>query len=58
MIKLYRAKKESRKRDLKRGRFILQVGKSSWHLSDAEVAGLVIQGLRALRLCKILKVTK
>lgn len=58
MIQLYRTKKESRKRDKKRGRFILRVGKNSWHLSDHEVAGLVVQGLRALRLWKALRVGK
>ena len=50
MLQLYKAKKETRKRDVKRGRFILRVGKNRWHLTDAEVAGLVLQGLRALRI--------
>ena len=41
MIKLYRAKKESRRRDLKRKRFILEIGKKKLHLTAEEVKVVV-----------------
>lgn len=50
MIKLYRARKEFRKRDLKRLRYVLEIGKKKYHLTQDEVALLIMQGLRSLHL--------
>lgn len=41
MIKIYRAKKESRVRDKKRDRFILQLGKRKYHITPEEAIGLL-----------------
>ena len=40
MIKIYRAKKESRTRDKKRRRYILQLGKKRFHITEREVISL------------------
>lgn len=48
MIKLYRAKKESRKRDSKRKRMILQIGKACYHLTQEETSKFLVAGLRTL----------
>lgn len=37
MIKVYKATKESRKRDKKRLRYILQVGRKKFHISAVEL---------------------
>jgi hypothetical protein len=59
MIKLYRAKKESRKRDLKRERFILEISDCSnvpyrIHLTPTEVRRLTEKGLKALGLTAVI----
>ncbi len=41
MIKVYRAKNESRKRDKKRDRFILQVGSRKTHMTREEACDLL-----------------
>jgi len=48
MIKLYRSKKESRKRDLKRQRFIIEFGYVRYHLERAELEKIVRRGISLL----------
>lgn len=48
MIRLYKATRESRARDKKCNRYILQIGQSQWHLRRAELFQVVIKGLKAL----------
>ena len=43
MIKITKAKGETRKRDLKRNRVLLQVGKYKWHLTKEEMDKLADQ---------------
>lgn len=50
VIKLHRAKQESRKRDKKRQRFILTIGKKRFHLTPKEVRQLEIRAMTLLRL--------
>ena len=48
MIKFERVKKESRKRDRKRERYLLQIGDDKWHLTPDEalnVAHLILHAV-------------
>lgn len=54
MIKLYRAKKEFRRRDLKRLRYVLEVGPKHYHLTETEVRQLTEKGLKALGLIAVI----
>lgn len=54
MIKLYRAKKEFRKRDLKRLRYVLEVGQKHYHLTADEVRQLTAKGLKALGMIAVI----
>lgn len=49
MISLKRAKKESRPRDLRRKRWILRLGRVSFHLTRGEVRDLAKLAERAAR---------
>jgi len=37
MIKIYRAKKESRRRDKKRCRWIFEIGRKKYHITPSEL---------------------